>query len=315
MFESVFAQIKKYNSIVIYGHIDPDGDCFGSQVALKEALTSEFPDKNIYIVGSGLPRFFKLFGKPDIIDEQTIKDSLAIILDGNDIDRMEDKRVVLSKAFTKIDHHIEVVKFERGPYVTDANATSTCELIYKFIKENNLPLTEKAANALYLGILTDTGRFNFVNDFVSIFHIVSDLCANGAKPPIINKALNVTTLNELGLKGYILTNYVKTESGILYILLDKEILNKYHIPASKAHQFVNLLSNVEGCNVWLLGLDSDTLGYHYELRSSGIDIHHVVAKYGGGGHACACGYSTKTFDQDNFNDMIASLEKCLKENK
>ena len=53
MFEKVFEQIKKYDSIVIFGHINPDGDCFGSQIALRETIKLMFPNKQVFAVGKG----------------------------------------------------------------------------------------------------------------------------------------------------------------------------------------------------------------------------------------------------------------------
>ena len=89
MFEQIWDLIKKNDSIVIYGHINPDGDCYGSQVGLKEIILANLPGKQVYITGSGVPPFFDVICKMDEVSDETIKNSLAIIVDGNDLARME----------------------------------------------------------------------------------------------------------------------------------------------------------------------------------------------------------------------------------
>ena len=313
MFEKILQQIKKYDSIVLFGHIDPDPDCFGSQVALKESLLTAYPNKHVFVVGSGCPNFFALLGRPDLIDKETACQSLGVILDGNGKDRMEENICYFCKEFVKIDHHIETSEFSDGPSVVDTNSSSTCELIYRFLVESKLPITETVANALYAGILTDTGRFNYVNDYAGLFGITKELCSYGANPVAINKALNVINENELAFKGYILTHYKKSDLGILYILLNEKVLSKYKISSNVAHHYVNLLSNVKGYKIWLLGLPTDQGDYHYEIRSTGADIQKVAVKYGGGGHKCAAGYSIPEFSKSNFDDLLNSLHACLKE--
>ena len=111
MFEELRQIIEANDSIVIFGHIFPDGDCYGSQIGLRELLRLNYPNKKVYAVGSGLRRFFGLMGEMDKVSDDVIKNSLAILVDGNDCSRMEDARVSTAKEFIKIDHHIENYRF------------------------------------------------------------------------------------------------------------------------------------------------------------------------------------------------------------
>ena len=79
MFEQITKKIEEHDSIVIFGHLNPDGDCYGSQVALKAILKKHYPNKNVYIVGSGLPNFYHILGKMDEVSLETIQKSLAIV--------------------------------------------------------------------------------------------------------------------------------------------------------------------------------------------------------------------------------------------
>ena len=216
MFEQLRKIIEENDSIVIFGHIYPDGDCYGSQIGLRELLRLNYPKKQVYAVGSGLQRFFKLMGKMDLVSDETISNSLAILLDGNDVSRMEDQRVSKAKAFIKIDHHIENYRFTEGPFVIDTSANSTCEMIVKMAQESCWRINPTIANALFLGILTDSGRFQYIEDFPTAFHEAAWLCENGANPKAINDFLNITNEASLIFKGYVYTNYKKSKHGVIY---------------------------------------------------------------------------------------------------
>ena len=128
MFEQITSKIEQYDSIVIFGHLNPDGDCYGSQVALRAILKERYPNKQISAVGSGLSNFYHLLGNMDNISVETIEKSLAVILDSNDLSRVEDTRVFRALDFVKIDHHIDNHTFHEGPEVIDTESTSSlCE--------------------------------------------------------------------------------------------------------------------------------------------------------------------------------------------
>ena len=128
-YSAILEKIEKYNSIVIFGHTNPDGDCYGSQIGLRDVLRLNYPEKKVYAVGTGIHRFVKLIAPMDIVSDDVIKQSLAILVDGNDLSRMEDERVYTAKAWIKIDHHMENFKFTEGPFVLDVNANSASELV------------------------------------------------------------------------------------------------------------------------------------------------------------------------------------------
>ena len=154
MFEPIIDTIEKYDSIVIFGHINPDGDCYGSAVALKRIFSLKYPEKHFYITGSGLPRFFEVLMPMDDVSDEIISNSLALLVDANDLMRMEDQRIHNCKAFVKIDHHVDTGSFTEGPSVVDEDANSTCDMIVQMIAEQNLPIDSLVANALYFCIVS-----------------------------------------------------------------------------------------------------------------------------------------------------------------
>ena len=143
MFEELLPIIEKNDSIVIFGHIFPDGDCYGSQIGLRNVLRLNYPNKKVYAVGSGIRRFFKFIDKMDEVKDDVIKNSLAILLDGNDCARMEDPRVTTAKEFIKIDHHVENYRFTEGTICRWRYSPAECpritETVFQYTKSNFIP--------------------------------------------------------------------------------------------------------------------------------------------------------------------------------
>ena len=311
MFEELRQIIEENDSIVIFGHINPDGDCYGSQIGLREILKLNYPNKKVFAVGSGYRRFFDYIGYMDEVDEETIKNSLAILLDGNDLARMEDQRISLAKAFIKIDHHIENYKFTEGKFVINTNANSTAEMIVQFLNEANWKINPTIANALYLGILTDTGRFQFIEDFPLAFREAAFLCENGADPKAINAILSLTNESALMFKGYVYSHYKKTKAGVIYLTFSKEKLAELKVSANKAGSMVNLLNNVVGYPIWAFFCENEDGTAHLEFRSNGPGVQPVASKYGGGGHYLAAGVTIPAMTKEAVKQIIADLDEAI----
>lgn len=313
MFSEIFALIKKYDIITIFGHVNPDGDCYGSELALRDSLRLAFPDKQVYALGSGCHRFFERIGEMDVVPLSTIQESLAIIVDANDFPRMEDQRIIEAKAWAKIDHHVDMGSFAQGPSVVSEDANSTCELVGDMIQECSLPINQKIAEALYLGILTDTGRFQFIKDFPKAFKQVAWLCEKGADPAVLNRILNITSESSLAFKGFVYSNYQKTKDGVVYLIINKEQLSHFGLSASKAGSMVNLLSNLKGYPIWVFFCENEDGTDHIEFRSNGPLVQPIALKYGGGGHALASGATTSTFDLNEIAKIVDDLDKTIVE--
>ena len=315
MFETIISKIEQYDSIVIFGHINPDGDCYGSQIALRNILRDKYPKKKIYSVGSGLKRFFDYLGKMDEVSDEIITHSLAILVDSNDIKRLEDKRAVNALDFAKIDHHIDTFSFHEGPEIIDTSATSTAELIYRFAKEQILPISKISASALYYGIMTDTARFQFADDFVKMFDIVKDLCALGADPIALNKVNNLMPESTLLIKSYIYQNVIKNDNGIIYVFASKNDRKRLGVTSQQIVSNTVLISYIENYPIWLIATETDNGGMQVEMRSNGINVQQIAASFGGGGHAYASGFTISEYKPELFDQLLDKCANAIKEGK
>ena len=315
MYKAILDEIKKYDSIVIFGHVNPDGDCFGSEIALRETLRKTFPEKAVFAVGSGLQRFFKLLGRLDAVPEDVIERSLAIIVDGNDIPRMEDQRIKKAKAFIKFDHHVDSGTFTEGPSLVREEACSCCEIILDFIRDNNFVINKNIAEALLLGITTDTARFQFVKDYVKTYSDAAYLCEQGARPEMINNILNLTNEDSAVFKGYVYTHYQKTKNGVLYLKFTQKQLKKLKLTSNAAGSMVNLISNIRGYPIWTFICENHDESYHIEVRSNGPKVQPIALKYGGGGHALAAGTTIQKDELHLIDEFLNDLDLLAKDYK
>ena len=312
MFEKIIAKIEQYDSIVIFGHLNPDGDCYGSQIALRNILRAAYPKKKVFATGTGLKKFYQIIGKLDNVSIETIKESLAIIVDSNDIERLEDQRAKFAKDFAKIDHHIDTYTFKEGPEVIDDKATSTCELIYLFAQENNFEIDLISASALYLGIMTDTGRFQFADNFVRMFDIVKNLCLLGVDPILLNKTNNLVPEVNLKIKAFIYSHINIRDDGIIYVVASKKDRDLLGVTSAQICQNTSLLSYVINHPIWFIVSETDTGGMQAEIRSSLYNVQTIAAHFGGGGHNFAAGFTIKEFKQETLNELIDMCSNAIK---
>lgn len=311
MFEQIVKKIEQYDLIVVYGHLNPDGDCYGAQVGLRELIISLYPNKKVYITGTGCPRYFKLLPKMDEVSDDTIKESLAILVDANDLSRMEDQRIHNAKDFCKIDHHIDTGSFTEGPQVVDVTANSACDIITRMVIETKAPISKLGATALYLGILTDSAKFQFVENYPETFERAKFLCEKGAQVHELNALMAITDENTQKAKGYILSHYKKTDGGVIYIVYSKHLLKRLKLSANKASSMINLLGNIEGYPIWASFAEYEDGKVRVEFRSNGPAIQPCAVRIGGGGHAQASGAQLKELDKQVIEEILKDLDNTL----
>ena len=313
MFEQIIELIEKYDSIVIFGHINPDGDCYGAQVGLREIIHILYPNKKVYITGTGCPRFFSILPHMDKVEDDVISNSLALLVDANDLPRMEDSRIFNCKAWAKIDHHIDTQSFTEGPQVVDTSANSTCDMITGLAMELGVDINPLGATALYLGIVTDSAKFQFVTNYPQTFERAKYLAEHGANIEVINSMLAKTDERSVSAKGYIMTHYKVTKGGVIYIIYSKEKLHRLKLSANAASNNVNLLGNIEGYPIWCSFAEYDDGRVRVEIRSNGPEIQPCAARVGGGGHAHASGAQLKHLDYAQIEEILQDLDNTLAE--
>lgn len=311
--KKILEKIKEYNTIIIHTHSRPDGDAIGSQYGLMYLIKESFKDKNVYVTGEH-SEYVSFLGKPTLIDENLFKNSLSICLDCATSERLSDNRYNKSEYSIIIDHHIKDKTYCDYEYIDDTKA-SCAEIIVEFYEKfkNELIMNENCANALYVGILTDTGYFKYENVSSNTFQMAAILLDKGVNISRIDKLLSNESLDLLKLKGYCLNSFKITENGFAYIVLNKKIINEYNVSNEEAASLVNIISTMNDIPVWAMIIE-DEKEIRIRLRSKGPDINNLATMYNGGGHKKASGAKLNSWDDlDKFVDDTDKLVKEYKE--
>lgn len=313
IYRKIFKEIKKYQNIVIVRHIGADPDALGSQFALKELILNKFPHKNVYAIGNPSNRF-KFMGELDKPEEIDYSTSLLIALDTPDIKRLDGAKPNNFKSVIKIDHH-PVVDDYANITIVDDTASSTCQLILELIFKNRLKLTSTISKNLYIGIVSDTGRFMHNYTSARTFELVTKMLKKSNLDfTSLYEPLYLRPLSEFRFQGYIYENMEITENGFAYIKISEELLKEYGVDSASSGNIISELKCIDEIYTWMfLTEDKKSNLIRANIRSRGPIINKIAAIYGGGGHKLASGARLTSWEQ--ADNLINDLDKIVKDYK
>ena len=317
-------EIKKILSskqnIVITTHVNPDGDAIGSSIALLNFLVKQGHNTSI-IVPNDYPDFLKWMKNDELIinfsnskkeaQDKIDNSSLIFCLDFNNLSRINELGDHIAQSKSKkilIDHHLEPSEFYDFK-IHDVNASATAELIYDFLVELDSSLIDKdISEAIYTGILTDTGSFKFSMSS-KVHQIVADLMDRGININFINnKIYDSNSLDKLKLIGYALSEKLEVTSNgnAAYIVLSRKDLLDHNFKKGDTEGLVNYALSITNVNMAVLIIETKER-IKFSFRSIGkFSVNEFAKKYfNGGGHKNAAGGSLE-------DKLSVALEKFLK---
>ena len=306
MFEQVLEKIKKYDTIIIHRHKNPDGDALGSQIGLKNIISESFPQKNVYAVGDSSKRFSFMEGSEmDEIPDEIYKNALAFVLDTSAASLISDERYKTAKETVRIDHHIfceHICDLE----ITDTSYESCCGLITELAIESELPLNTLAAKSLYTGMVTDSGRFRYDSTSSDTHRLASHIMKTKFDTSEIYSNLYADDLEFIKLRAKFVLKINLTDCGVAYIYTTLDESRSYGVDNfTISRGMVNTMGEIRGIDTWVNFTESDE-GVLTEIRSSKHNINPIAVKYGGGGHAKASGATLK--DKDEAMQLLEDLK-------
>ena len=307
MFEAILALIKSYDTIILHRHNKPDGDAMGSQVGMKQILMENFPEKSIYAVGDD-PRFFGFIegSQMDELPDSAYENALAIILDCGSSSLISDSRYSLAAKTARIDHHIfcETIADEE---VVDTSFESCCGMVTQFARESGLRLNPIGAKALYTGIVTDSGRFRYDGTTARTHSLVSWLLEQHFDTNEVFRNLYADSYESKKLKAQFILKIQFTPANVAYIYTTREEFQALGVDLfTVSRGMTNTMADMKGVDIWANFTESEN-GILCELRSSVYNIQPIAVKYGGGGHAKACGATVP--DKETVMAMLTDLDK------
>ncbi len=281
----ILEKIEEADIITIFRHTRPDGDAAGSQLGLKEWISYHYPQKEVYACGKEV---FDTYPYVDEVDDETIKESLAIILDTSNHERVDDERYAMAKTTIKIDHHPANDAFADYNFVNE-NAGALCEYLTLILDSFNKPIPQCAAKYLYSGILTDTLSFRTASTNKSSLKAAYILAETGIDLYDITENIFKQSERIFNFRTYLRTK-IKNENGLAYVIFEEDDYAKYQVSDSVARFQVAEMNGVEDFKIWCIFTKNNAGRYDGSLRSKRIySVNDIAEHYGGGGHKNAAG--------------------------
>jgi phosphoesterase RecJ-like protein len=311
--QKAFELINKNKKFLIMSHKNPDGDSIGSEIALALALLKL--DKKIYIYNSEPPpeRYSK-FPKASLIktEKKNFEEDVTIVVDCAEIGRIGEIKdsIDFSKPLINIDHHIGNTKFGTVN-VLKPDHSSTAEIIYQLIK-NEIKMDNEIATYLYIGILTDTGAFRYPNTTSHSLRVASELVAYGVIASQVSEFIWFTDPEaRIKLLGDVLGT-MNLYDKISIMTVTNEMLKKHGAKEEDTEEFIDYGLSIKGIETAAIIKERADGMLKVSLRSkNSIPVQELAAKYGGGGHRTASGFTIKR-DIESFKDELKKeLEKLV----
>ncbi|AAN58974.1 bifunctional oligoribonuclease/PAP phosphatase NrnA [Streptococcus mutans] len=307
-FKTILAKIKAYDTIIIHRHMKPDPDALGSQVGLKEMITSNFPQKTVKVTGYNEPSLSWLAQMDDVSDKD-YEGALVIVVDTANRPRIDDQRYLNGNFLIKIDHHPDEDHYGDLSYV-DTKASSASEIITDFALQNQLKLSDQAARLLYAGILGDTGRFLYPATTSKTFIIASELLKYDFDFAALARQMDSFPYKIAKLQAYVFENLEIDKNGAARIILSQKILKKFNLTDAETSAIVSSPGKIDTVQVWAIFVEQADGHYRVRLRSKSTVINEVAKRHAGGGHPLASGANSYSLAENE--DIYQELKNLLK---
>ena len=303
--DQVVEELRQADKLLLTTHENPDGDALGSLLATHQILTLLGKDALMFMAADEfpLPHEYRYMDFQGVLNEPPVDvhERTIVFLDCGNIDRMpvdflqQDNLHILN-----IDHHHDNTRFGTVNLVV-GNASSTAEIVYAIAKELGVELTPPIAEALYVAIVTDTGRFMYENTTAETHRVAADLIDAGVDLHSVYRRLyEDLPFGRLELLGRALNRVERLDGGALtYTYLTREDYEQTGSLETDSEGIVDHIRAVEGTKVAVLVRDllsEDRAGVRkVSLRATDgrVDVSRIARGHGGGGHRQAAGFSTE----------------------
>ncbi len=301
------------DSIMIAGHIRPDGDCVGACIASYHYLHNIYPEKDIDVYLETLPESFEFMDSNHEIISHEIPDKkydLFVALDCSSPDRLGEaqKHFFSAKMTMCVDHHVSNKGYS-GQNFLDPNASSACEVLYQLMADDDIDYD--IAQALYIGIIFDTGVFRYSNTSKKTMEIAGTLMEKGI--PFwnyIDKCFYQRTYIQTQLLGRTLLTSMRLMDGKCIVAnITRRMMEFYGAKTEDIEGIIDQLRVTKGVEVAILLHETGEQEYKVSMRSNDyVDVSKIASYFGGGGHVKAAGFSMRGSVHDVVNNITRHLE-------
>ena len=308
--------LKQVNTVAIGGHIRPDGDCVGSCMGLYQYIQKCYPNISVDVYLEEIPDCFHMFEiTKEIVHEVTEEKEydLFIALDCGDANRLGFSSILFEKAKKTlcVDHHISNQAFADENYIVP-EASSTAELVYRLIDKEQI--NTDIAECLYLGIVHDTGVFQYSSTAPETMEAAADLMRKKIRAnEIIDKTYYEKTYAQNQILGKaLLDSELVLDGKCIVSCLSDEVMKSFGVKPKDLEGIVSQLRVTKGVEVAVFLYELKEDEYKVSLRASGdVNVSKIAEYFGGGGHVKAAGVTIKGSAQTVINGLVEQIQLQL----
>ena len=310
--------LEGVKSVAIAGHVSPDGDCIGSCLGLQTYIKDNYPEINAEVYMQELPEIYKFLEGADKIISSCHKEDAAkydalILLDISSYDRIGVATPIYNNIEKTIclDHH----RTNNGSYTyfyNDPEASSTSEVLYRFLDHDKISV--KCAEAVYMGIVHDTGVFRYQSTSPETMRTAAALMEKGIDfSRIIDETFYQKTHLQQIILGRILDRSQLYIDGKLIIgSVSRKERTDLKLKASDLDGIVSQLRNTIGVEVSVLLYELDNGEFKASFRSRDyVDVSEICAMFGGGGHIRAAGCKMRGTAEGIIEQLVPIIEEKM----
>ena len=302
--------------VAITGHVNPDGDCIGSVLAIYNYISTVYPEIKLSAYLEEFSDKFMFLKNSENIKQSVEEDEefdLLICVDSADIQRLGFSEVLLqkSKESINIDHHVTNTKFTDETCL-EADASSTAEVIYTLL--NKEKIDKAVAECLYTGMVHDTGVFRYSCTSPKTMRIAADLMEKGIDyTTIVDESFYEKSYLQNQILGRTLLESILILDGkCIFSYVNRKMMNFYEVTKKDLDGIIEQLRQTRGVEVAIFLYEMETQKYKVSLRSKNkVDVSKIASFFGGGGHVRAAGCTMDGTVHDIINNISIHIEQAL----
>lgn len=311
-------KLNGVKTVLILGHIHPDGDCIGTCLGMFNYIKAVYPQVDVTVYLENPPeRFAYLSGFDQIcyMLEPEVSFDLCICIDSSDTDRLGEgeKALALAKDSLCIDHHITNTQYAQANIV-ESSASSASEVLYGLLDENQL--TKEVAECLYTGIIHDTGIFKYSSTSARTMQIAGKLMEMGIDfPNIIDGSFFRKSYVQNQILGRALLESILFLDGkCIFSVVRLKDMKFYGVTSKDLDGIVEQLRITDGVECAIFAYETEPQCYKVSLRSNtNLNVAKIAGFFGGGGHVKAAGCNMSGSLHDVINNLSGHIVKQMEE--
>ena len=295
LIERILEGIGASRTICVVGHVRPDGDCVGSQLALGLALRSE--GKRVTVWNQDpIPAKLRFLDREGFLGKPArgAKFDLVIATDCASFERLGTVGTAIGrrKLFINIDHHASNTRYADINWISSREPSSG-ELVYRLLKWARWPITPAIANCLFTAISTDTGSFQYPSTRPATYHAAADLVKRGADlAKICNEVYQSYPLSRARLLRHLFNKFrLAHNDQIAWFWLRQADYARTGAGPNDSEGLIDHIRDIEPVVVACLFEEAEPGLVRVSLRSKDhrVNVSDIAQQFGGGGHAAAAG--------------------------